>query len=86
MGYYRIYKGGKMKKKAKKVQPKVATLMDRLPANRGEWLLLCIKFTERCISNPPKKTEQMLVEQSDKLLNELAEWKKANKDVTLRNL
>jgi hypothetical protein len=81
-----------MKKKAKKVAklvklaPKEPTLMDRLPANYGEWLLLCIKFTERAISNPRKESDKMMIEQSDRLQNKLAEWKLVNTNAQLRHL
>lgn len=75
-----------MAKKAKKVKYKGPTLLDRLPNNHGEWLLLCIKFTERVIANPPRESDQQMINQAARLKAELEEWKKANKGETLRNL
>lgn len=60
--------------------------MDRLPVNRGEYLLLCIKFTDRVIANPPRESDQHMVDQSNRLKNELLEWKKSNPGAQLRHL
>lgn len=67
-----------MRKKAKKVRKikhKGPTLMDRLPKNHGQWLGLCIKFTERAID---KGGNSYLVDQLWRLQIQLDEWKKEN--------
>jgi hypothetical protein len=73
--------GDPMKKtvrKKKKAAPKFKgpTMLDKLPKNRGEWLALVIKFTERAID--PGFPDKGMVAQAERLKAELAEWNKAN--------
>ena len=58
----------------KKSKPKAKSLMDRLPKNRGEYLELLIKMTEKAIS----PTDKAMQPQADRLKIELAQWKKSN--------
>jgi hypothetical protein len=69
-----------MAKKDKKVMHQI-----KIANNRGEILLLYIKYTKRVLSNPPLKSEEFLVNQLNRIEQELVEWKKANKKVKLRN-
>lgn len=71
-------------KKAKKYNG--PTLLDRIPCNQGERLMVMIKFTKRVISNPPLEYEQSFVDQLGRLEAKLEEWKKANPKEKLRNL
>ena len=75
-----------MRKKAKKNKYKGPTLMDRLPENHGEWLMLCIKFTKRAITHPELESQKFLIDQANRIEAELTEWKKSNPGATLRNL
>lgn len=71
-----------MKKAVRKKKPvpkkkfKGPTMLDKLPKNRGEWLELVIKFTERAIN--PGHPDQGMVAQAERLKAELVEWRKAN--------
>ena len=68
-----------MKKKAKKpTEKKLAgpTLADKLPKNHGEWLELLIKNTIRAIGPVPHKSEKYLIDQKDRLIKQLEEWKR----------
>jgi hypothetical protein len=60
------------KLKTKKVDN---SFRDRLPKNRGEYLEVLIRFTERAITNG---MPEYLVAQADRLKAELAEWKASN--------
>ena len=44
------------------------------PENRGEWLELCIKYTDRAMSGPHGL--KTLQGQKDRLEKELQEWRK----------
>lgn len=69
-----------MKKSARKKTKKTSkkpTLLDRLPKNKGEFLQLMIKMTERAIVNP--ESQGYLVNQSNRLKSELDKWNKENK-------
>lgn len=61
----------KPKKQARKA-PKMVTMLDTLPNNRGEWLEIVIRLTDRAGS----KTMQA---QAVRLRKELEEWNSANK-------
>jgi hypothetical protein len=63
------------KTKTKKVAPKAPTIMDRLPKNRGEWLELVIKMTEKHIIDG---RPDYLVSQAERLKAELKVWKEEN--------
>jgi hypothetical protein len=76
----------KKAQKAKKIKPKGPTLMDRLPNNHGEWLLLCIKFTKRAITHPELESQAFLVKQAERIEKELEDWKIANPNETLRDM
>jgi hypothetical protein len=67
-----------MKKSTKKAKKQLEgpTLIDRLPKNHGEWLELCVKFTDRAISNPPRESEKWLVDQSFRLEKQIDAWRK----------
>lgn len=65
----------KKTKKIKKVKHKGPTMLDRLPKNRGQWLELVIKFTERAID---QGGGPYLVDQLWRLQVELEQWKKEN--------
>jgi hypothetical protein len=67
-----------MKKTSKrpKKQRKGQTLIDRLPKDHGEWLELCVKFTDKFISNPPRESEKWLIDQSFRLEKQIDVWRK----------
>lgn len=75
-----------MRKKVKKNKYKGQTLLDRLPENHGEWLLLCIKYTDRAITHPEAESQKFLIDQKERIESQLEEWKKANPGSRLRNL
>lgn len=60
--------------------------MDRLPRNHGEWLMACIKLTQKAMNNPPLESEQYLVRQISNLKSSLDSWKKLNPNAKLRQL
>ncbi len=64
--------------KSKKNRVTKRTLIDRLPSNHGEWLELCVKFTDKAIHDPPYKEDQWLIDQSERLEKQLEEWRKNN--------
>jgi hypothetical protein len=76
-------------KKTKKSKPKseiqVETLMDRLPRNRGEWLLLCVRLTEKAIKSNKMNVYKYQTDQVARLKAELVEWQNAN-DIEVRAL
>lgn len=76
----------KIKVKEKNSEPKGPAFEDRLPSNRGEWILLVIRLTERVIKSPPSESDEMFINQVCRLKNELQEWKKINKNKILRQL
>ena len=66
-----------MKKKMKKPTEKISTPSMKLPKNHGEWLELCIKFTHRVMNDPPvNEMDKMMSAQSERLHNQLNEWRK----------
>lgn len=67
-------KAVRKKKRVQETKFKGPTMLDKLPKNRGEWLELVIKFTERAITDHDKSMQA----QADRLKAELAEWRKAN--------
>lgn len=52
------------------------TVIDRLPENRGDWLAVCIRLTQRAVDRSPHSTD--MVAQLERLKKELEEWDKAN--------
>jgi hypothetical protein len=70
-----------MKKKSQK-----STLKDKLPKNEGERTLLCIKLTERALTQPDSESQQYLVRQLDAYNRELEAWMLANPKEQVRNV
>lgn len=67
----------KITKKTRKIREKTKnapTFKDNLPKNHGEWLELCIKFTERAIDSG----SDFLIDQLWRLQVELEEWREEN--------
>lgn len=65
-------------KSVKKVaNPLKSTFSDRLPKNRGEYLELLIRLTEK--GNNPKYPNETLTFQAERLKKELLDWKIAKK-------
>jgi hypothetical protein len=58
-----------------KKRSKIKTLNERLPKDRGEWLELATKNTERAIENSYER-DQYLAQQYARLKSELKQWKK----------
>ena len=75
-----------MRKKAKKIEYKGPTLMDRLPENQGEWLMLVIKNTKKVLGDHTEASYQFLEDQLFRLEDELAQWKLVNPNEVLRDL
>ena len=75
-----------MRKKAKKIKYKGPTLMDRLPNNQGEWLMLAIKNTQKTLGGHAEKSYDYLEDQLERLQGQLKEWKLANPKEKLREL
>lgn len=63
-----------MKKKPNETFVPGQPILDRLPKNRGEYLALILRFTERAIRYP----EDHMTFQAGRLRQELEDWKKAN--------
>lgn len=75
-----------MAKKPNKIKKKGLTLLDRLPENEGEWLLLVIKNTKRSLGDHTEASHQYLEDQLFRLEDQLAQWKTENPGTVLRNL
>jgi hypothetical protein len=75
-----------MRKKAKKIKYKGPTLMDRLPDNDGEWLMLVIKNTKRVLGDHTEASYQFLEDQLFRLEDRLVLWKQENPGMILRDL
>lgn len=70
-------KTAKRKKVTKKAaEQKKPTLTDKLPKDRGEWLELVIRLTERAIKDG---RPDYLIVQKERLMAELEVWKSQNK-------
>jgi hypothetical protein len=54
------------------------TMVDKLPNNHGEWLTLVIRNTQKTIAGISGPTPQYLVDQEQRLFNELEEWKRVH--------
>lgn len=76
----------KKTKKVSKIKPKAPTLMDRLPLNQGEWLMLVIKNTISVLGDHYEPSYDYLENQLDRLEKELKAFKLANPTVKLRDL
>jgi len=72
--------------KAVEAKTNTLTLMDRIPNNRGEWLMLCIKLTKRAITHPNLESQAFLVVQVERMRTQLKEWKKTNPNEELRDI
>jgi hypothetical protein len=70
-------KAVRKKKTTRKPKFKGLTMLDKLPKNRGEWLELVIRMTERVIT----PSDRSMQGQADRLKAELAEWKKQQSSV-----
>lgn len=83
MIYSKKYMKKKIVKSKKLKARKGPTLMDKLPKNHGEWLMLCMKFTKRAID---QSRDTSMTGQYDRLSTQLKEWKALNPGAVLRNL
>jgi len=75
-----------MRKKTKQIKKKGPTLMDRLPENQGEWLMLVIKNTKKVLGGHSEASYDFLEDQLDRLEKELEAFKASNPDLRLREL
>jgi hypothetical protein len=75
-----------MRKKPKKIKYKGPTLMDRLPDNQGEWLMLVIKNTKKVLGDHTEPAYQYLEDQLFRLEDQLVQWKQENPGTVLRDL
>lgn len=75
-----------MRKKTKKIKYQGPTLMDRLPENEGEWLMLVIKNTQKVLGGHAEASYDYLEDQLERLEQKLKEFKAANPGVKLRDL
>lgn len=73
-------------KKIKKKAYKGPTLLDRLPENQGEWLMLVIKNTKKVLGDHTEASYQYLEDQLFRLEDRLVQYKAANPGMILRDL
>lgn len=84
MIYSKKYMKKKIVKSKKLKAHKGPTLMDKLPKNHGEWLMLCIRLTQKARNG--EGAGGFLNDQVQRLTVQLEEWKSLNPSAELRNL